>query len=201
MEVQFTAVTRSLEMLLDQLYYWARRAAERRSEGADREIPERMLALATENVERFVTTLLDCYRPIELEPMAMSTSELVAALARRARDGAASASVVVSGAAEGTVLADGDQLSRVWSAVLRRLGARTAPGALHVTVAAAARGDRRGVEIVLRQSGAPRTLGTADAMVDLEWALARRIVGLHGGELGEEDLPRGHAMVVFLPAR
>jgi hypothetical protein len=64
MEPEFGTVTRGLEMLLDQLYYWARRAVEQRREGGDREIADRMLTLATENLERFVTTLLECFRAI-----------------------------------------------------------------------------------------------------------------------------------------
>jgi hypothetical protein len=96
-EPQLAAVTRSLEMLLDQLYYWARRAVDRRHEGADSEVIDRMLALATENLEHFVTTLLDCFRTIELAPAAMPTSELVAGLVRRARDEVGTASVVVAG--------------------------------------------------------------------------------------------------------
>jgi hypothetical protein len=35
---------------------------------------------------------------------------------------------------------------------------------------------------------------------ELDWALALRIIELHGGELDEEARPRAREIVVFLPA-
>jgi hypothetical protein len=198
MQPEFGTVTRSLEMLLDQLYYWARRAVEQRREGGDREIADRMLTLATENLERFVTTLLDCFRDIQLARMPVQTSELVAALMRRARDEVTSASVVVREDGETSVLADVAQLGRVWSAIVRRFGPEA--GALEITVAAATHGDRPGVEIVVQRSGTPHPLVAPDVTTDLEWALALRIVELHGWELREDASPRARGVVVFLPA-
>ena len=198
MEPEFGTVTRGLEMLLDQLYYWARRAVEQRREGGDREIADRMLTLATENLERFVTTLLECFRAIELARTPMPTSELVAALVRCARDEPAAATVVVRADIETTVLADPAQLARVWLALVRRLGPGS--GALGVTVAPATRADRRGVEIVVQRSGASSSLVAPDVTAELDWALALRIIELHGGELDEEARPRAREIVVFLPA-
>jgi len=196
MEPQFATVTRALEMLLDQLYYWARRAVEHRREGSDREIADRMLTLATENLERFVTTLLDCFRSLDLARTPAPTSELVAALVRHARDEVGAASAVVGKDTPTTVLVDPAQLARVWSAIVRRFG--PAPGTLAVTVASATRSDRRGAEIVIRPTGTARSLAAPDVTMDLEWALALRIVELHRGELREDTRPR--AVVLFLPA-
>ena len=197
MEPEFATVARGLEMLLDQLYYWARRAVEQRREGGDREIADRMLSLATENLERFVTTLLDCFREIQLARVPVPTSELVAALMRRARDEVSAASIVVREEGQTTVLADPAQLPRVWSAIVRRFGPEA--GALEVTVAAATRGDRRGVEIVVQRCGTPRPLAAPDVTMEMEWALALRIVELHGWELREDARPRARGVVVFLP--
>ena len=196
MEPQFATVTRALEMLLDQLYYWARRAVEHRREGSDREIADRMLTLATENLERFVTTLLDCFRSLDLARTPAPTSELVAALVRHARDDVGAASAVVGKDTPTTVLVDPARLARVWSAIVRRFG--PAPGTLAVTVASATRSDRRGAEIVIRPTGTARSLAAPDVTMDLEWALALRIVELHRGELREDTRPR--AVVLFLPA-
>ena len=195
-EPQFVAVTRGLEMLLDQLYYWARRAMECREEGSDNDVANRMLFLATENLERFVTTLIECFRGIELTRVPMRTSELVASLARGARAEVGAATVVVREGVEATVVVDPMQLARVWGAVLRR--ARHGQGALHVRISSAARADRHGVEVVVRTGGAPNA-AAADVTVDLEWALARRIIQLHGGELAEEERPRMRTITVFLP--
>ncbi len=80
-EFDSSAIIRDLEMLLDQLYFWAKRAQESRSTSDD----GRMLGVATANLEAFVTTLLDCFRPLELVPIRVPTSDLVSAIAMRAR--------------------------------------------------------------------------------------------------------------------
>jgi hypothetical protein len=196
MEPEFPTVTRGLEMLLGQLYYWARRAVEQRKEGSDSEVADRMLTLATENLERFVTTLLDCFRAIQLERMPVPASELVAALVRHVRDEGAAASVVGPEDTQTTVLADPAQLARVWSAIVRRFG----PGACEVTAAPATRADRRGVDILVRRSGGADSFAERDVTMDLQWALALRVVELHGGELREDALSRAPAIGVFLPA-
>jgi hypothetical protein len=160
-----------------------------------------MLDLASENLQRFLTTLLDCFRAIELAPTTISVSQLVADLARYARDECGAGSVIVSGGAGETLLVDQGRLARVWSGILRRLGMPGTPGSVHVTAAPTVRDGERGVEISIRQNGPGRPSGATDALADLEWELARRIVRLHGGQLTLQDASRERAVVVFLPAR
>jgi len=193
-EFDFSAILDNLELLLDQLYYWARRAQESRSSSGDAALAGRMLQLATAELKGFVTTLLDCFRPLELAPTRMPASDLVSAIAIRARGELGAASVTVAGEPKGIVSVDVAHFTRALSAVLQRLAPFGA--ALHVTVAGAERGERRGVEIVLRSDRKPPRRGRAE----LEWTLARRIVALHAGELEERPRPRSATIVLFLPA-
>ena len=103
-EVDSSAIIRDLEMLLDQLYFWAKRAQESRSTSDD----GRMLGVATANLEAFVTTLLDCFRPLELVRIRVPTSTLVSAIGMRARGELGAASVTVSGEANEIVSSDAD---------------------------------------------------------------------------------------------
>ena len=190
------AIIGNLELLLDQLYYWAQRAQESRSHADDAGLAGRMLEVATANLEVFVTTLLDSFRPLKLAPVRMPTSDLVSAIAMRARGDLGATSVTVTGGADGIVSVDVVQLTRALSAILHRLEPRGA--GLHLVVGRAERGGRRGVEIALRSDARPRTT-VSHGTVELEWALARRIVALHAGEVQERPAPRGQTIALFLP--
>ncbi len=120
------AIVGDLELLLDQLYYWAQRAQESRSNADDAGLAGRMLEAATANLEAFVTTLLDCFRPLELVPVRVPAGDLVAAIAMRARGDLGAASVTVTGGADGIVSVDVAQLTRALSAILHRLDPRGA---------------------------------------------------------------------------
>jgi len=197
-EVDTFAIVKNLEMLLDQLSYWARRAEQPRSSAGDPGLEGRMLALATAKLESFVTALLDCYRPLELVPTRMSTSDLVSAIVMRARGDHGAARVTVTGGADSVLSVDAARLTRALSAILQRLDLPGAP--LHVEVVGAERGGRRGVEIVLGSEARSRSGGPRYEIAELEWALACRIVAMHAGAVEERPGPGGHTVVLFLPA-
>jgi hypothetical protein len=91
---------------------------------AARDVARQMLDRATEGLERFVTTLLDCFRPIELVRAATSTAHVVGALAMRAASRPVAVSIVVSEGADETIVADPAQLARV-------VACRAPPSRLH----------------------------------------------------------------------
>src|SRR5262249_17219566 len=137
-----SVIIRSLERLLDQLHYWARRAQEPRTNVDNSALATRMLETATANLEAFVTMLLDYFRPLHLRPPRMSPSGLASCFALRAWGDSGAVGVTVSGVSDGIVSVDVAQLTRAVSAIFRRLdscGAR-----LDVTIALAERGGRRG---------------------------------------------------------
>jgi hypothetical protein len=195
-ELDSFAIIRNLETLLDQLYSWAQRAQESRGNAEDASTAGRMLEVATANLEAFMRTLLDCFRALELAPIRMAVSDLVSAMAMRARADAGAASVTVTGGVEGSVSVDVARLTRALSAILQRLDPRGAR--LRLGVAPAERRGRPGVEIALRSDVRPRARpGYGEA--ELEWALARRIVALHAGALEERPASRGATIALFLP--
>ena len=194
-EPDYSAIARDLEMLLDQLYYWARRAQD--SHGKADELAGRMFEVATANLQIFVTTLVDCFRPLQLTPVRVPISEFISAIARGARAELGAVSVTVSGEADGLLVADVTLLTRALSGILGRLdlgGAR-----LDVGVARTERGGRRGVEISLRSTAGARAGAPREGTADLEWVLAARIVSAHAGDV-REQAGRGPAITLFLPA-
>src|SRR5262249_5698796 len=159
------------------LYYWAQRARESRRTPDDAGVAGRMLQIATANLEAFATTLLECFRPLQLVRSRMPISDLVSAIAMRARGDLGAATVTVTGGADGIVSVDVSQFTRALSAILERLDPRGA--GLYLAVAGAERGGRRGVEIALRSDAKPGATARRQGTAELEWALARRIVSLH----------------------
>src|SRR5262249_25827722 len=123
-ELDSFAIVRNLELLLDQLYYWAQRARESRRTPDDAGVAGRMLQIATANLEAFATTLLECFRPLQLVRSRMPISDLVSAIAMRARGDLGAATVTVTGGADGIVSVDVSQFTRALSAILERLDPR-----------------------------------------------------------------------------
>jgi len=196
-QLDSSMLTRDLEILLDQLYYWAKRAEEPSGNGEDDGLAGRMLETATSTLETFVTTLLDCVRPLELAPIRVPASDLVSAIVVRARSELGAASVTVSGEADGTVSLDAVHLTRALSTLLRRLDPRG--GGVHVAVSRAEGGGRSGIEVALRSDTRRGARVARHVMAELEWALAGRIVALHSGEVHEHTRPRSQTITLFLP--
>jgi hypothetical protein len=95
------------------------------------------------------------------------------------------------------VLIDPARLPAVFLAVGRRLTER-APAGTGVHVGLESSSD--GIEAVFRVEGRFGTPGFQTAASCVEWALAERIVALHGGRLQQRDLPDGPpVLVLFLP--
>jgi len=193
-----STISRELEMLLDQLHYWARRAHQARGTAEEHPRVGRMLEVATANLETFVTNLLDCFRPLQLAPAPVPVSDVVSAIAMRARRELGVASVTVSGQADGILSVDVIQLTRALSGILRRVGPFASR--LHVAVARTDRGGRRGVEIALRSGAGARPRARSDNTGEVEWMLTARIIALHAGELQEHAGGHRRAITLFLPA-
>jgi hypothetical protein len=116
----------------------------------------------------------------------------------RARADLGAASVTITGGVGGSVSVDVAQFTRAVSGILQRLEPQGT--ALFLEVAGSERGGRSGVEIALQSQAKPSPRATGYGKPELEWALARRIVALHGGEVQERACSRGRTMVLFMPA-
>jgi len=190
---EFSTLVRGLELLLDRMYQWAKRAREEHGAPSDG-VATHMLELATDDLHQFVTLLLDCLQPIELAPTPTPIGDLIASLVQHARVDLRAASVTVSGDVRGTVAADPVHLPRAWPGILRRLGLQAVGRALFVKVDTAG----EGVKIDLTFGDAVRPSTTHEPTAEVEWMLARRIVRLHGGDVRKDT--RQHVVSVLLPA-
>jgi hypothetical protein len=189
---EFGRLLRGLDLLLDRLYHWARRANDE-TLGPSDGVAKYMLELSSDELHRFVTTLLDCFRPIAFTPSPVAVGDLVARIVEHARVDARAASVTVTGDAAATVTVDPGQLERAWPGIVRRLGLQAVGRAVRVTVRAVA--ER--VEVALRLGEGVQPSGAHEPTVEVEWTLARRIVHLHGGEVREDTV--GHVITVTFP--
>jgi hypothetical protein len=200
-EREVAAIAGDLDRLLDEVYHWAMRAHGDTDPRADDGVQAGMLQLATEDLRHFIATLLEHVQPIDLVRTATPTSHLAATIALCAPSHLGGGSVFVAEGPEVLVSVDLRQLARAWSGILRYLRAQAAGGGLRVTVSRAERAGSQGVEIALQPTAEPHLLEARDPVAELEWALARRIVALHGGDVRAHGAPRARTVVVFLPTR
>jgi hypothetical protein len=97
---------------------------------------------------------------------------------------------------------DPGHLSRAFEVAVRHLVMQIGPtSALGVGIVQGTRGGRAGVEVGFRLSDpseAQPLFQTSEAGV--EWAVAQKVVALHGGELIEQsNAPGEKSVVLFLP--
>lgn len=197
-------ISHELGNFFHKLYYWTDYLQEKRPPASEDTTATEMLGRTIRNLEGFLRVSLEYFRPLALSTIPMSVSDLVAGLLGQARSELNGTPLVVADAGQwngATLQVDPGRLPGVFVLALRRLlsGAETSHR-VELAVRAVQRGDIDGVEIRLSASvsnGGPAALSTAS---DVEWALAERVVALHGGELlavdstGEERL-----VVLFLP--
>jgi hypothetical protein len=137
--------------------------------------------------------------------MRMKASDVTDGLLAQVRSQLNGTPVSVSGGGDwqGTpLLVDPGHLSRALEVAVRHLVTQIGPAsALGVGIACSMRAGRAGLEVGLRvraPSEAPPLFRTSEAGV--EWAVAQKVVALHGGELVEQSEETGEkSIVLFLP--
>ncbi|MCW5891707.1 MAG: HAMP domain-containing histidine kinase [bacterium] len=188
-----------------KLYYWAEYLQERRAGHGGDTTATQMLGRTVHNLEEFLRTTLDFFRPITLTPMSLSVTELVAGVLGQLRAQADGISLTVTdpGAWEGhTVVVDPVRLPPVFLLAMRRLAEQAAPGSrLRVSLAEVEQGGRIGLEVAFALATPGNTTSLFQtAAAGIEWAVAERVVALHGGALTEHDAGQDERrIVVFLP--
>ena len=197
-------ISHELGNFFHKLYYWTDYLQEKRPPASEDTTATEMLGRTIRNLEGFLRVSLEYFRPLVLSTIPMSVNDLVAGLLGQARSELNGTPLAVSDAGQwngASLLVDPGRLPGVFVLALRRLlnGAETSHR-VGIALRADRRGDVAGLEVrlsALVANGAPPALSTA---ADVEWALAERVVALHGGELvavesaGEERL-----VVLFLP--
>ncbi len=188
-----------------KLYYWAEYLQERRAGHGGDTTATQMLGRTVHNLEDFLRITLDFFRPITLTPMSLSATELVAGVLGQLRAQADGSSLTVTdpGSWDGhTIVVDPVRLPPVFPLAMRRLADQAPPGSrLRVSLAEVEQGGRAGLEFAfgLATPGTTTSLFQT-AAAGIEWAVAERIVALHGGALTEQDAGQEErVIVVFLP--
>jgi signal transduction histidine kinase len=193
-------IAHELGNFFHKLYYWAEFLQEKRTEHASETTAVQMLTHTVSNLEEFLKGTLEYFRPLKLSPARMLLSDVVAGMVVQLRAQLHGWPVRVTDAGDRerqAVLIDPARLPAVFLAIGRRLTERAPAGSgVHIEV------DTRGgeVEAVFRIEGSMGGPAFQSAASCLEWALAERIVALHGGTLEERETGGGpQAVVLSLP--
>jgi hypothetical protein len=173
-------ISHELGNYFHKLYYWAELLREQRPAAAEPE-PAVLLERTIRDLETFLKTALEFFRPISIVPLVMPVDELTKSLRTLVTRYVAPTSVrweLEAAPAVGGIAVDPGRFSFVVEGMVRRLDAVQASD-----VTATIRGEGAGKSacyaFTLTGHGAERPSPGVSAVI--EWAVIERIVELHGG--------------------
>jgi signal transduction histidine kinase len=198
-------ISHELGNFFHKLYYWSDYLKERPSRKSADATAAQMLERTIKNLEEFLKVSLDYFHPTQLSFMRMPAADVVTGLLAQIRGSVNGTPVTVDDTADWNgeeLLVDPGHLSRAFEVALRSLTKQLGAGStLRVAVERTVRRDCPGLEVGFRLDQANEAsplFRTSEAGV--EWALAEKVVALHGGELSEEAPTASEkSLVVFLP--
>lgn len=191
--------------LFHKLYYWSDFLKERPSRQSTDSTAAQMLERTIKNLEDFLKVSLEYFHPQQLSFIRMAVPELVHGLLCQVRANLNGTRISVAEGTEwqgGEVLIDPGHLSQAFEVAVRHLTMLVGPeSSLRIAIERSVRRDASGLEVTFQLDGfneASPLFRTSEAGV--EWALAQKLVALHGGELVERAQERGEKnLVLFLP--
>jgi len=199
-------ISHELGNFFHKLYYWS----DYLKEHAPRKTPAdstaaQMLERTIKNLEDFLKLSLDYFHPLQLSFTRMTVGDVVQALLGqvRAQLNGTPATVARNGEwGSEEILIDPSHLSRAFEVTLRQMTKQVSPGSTAcIAVTHSLRGDQAGLELSFHLEGASESsplFRTSEAGV--EWAVAQKVLALHGGELREDTTGPGEkSLVIFLP--
>ena len=198
-------IAHELGNFFHKLYYWSDFLKERPGrQSADLTAAE-MLENTIRNLEGFLKISLDYFHPAPLAFTRMAVADLVEGLLFLARSNLNGTPVVVSDSRQerdAEMMVDPGQLSRAFEVTVRHLTKHVGnDSSVRIEVRHATRAGRIGLEVAFHlqnANDASPLFRTPEAGV--EWALAQKVVALHGGELDENIHGQGGKCIdVFLP--
>jgi signal transduction histidine kinase len=199
-------IAHELGNFFHKLYYWSDYLKEHAPQKAPADsTAAQMMERTIKNLEDFLKLSLDYFHPLQLSFIRMRVGEVVQGLLGqvRAQLNGTPATVAQDGEWAGEeILVDPSHLSRAFEVTLRHLTKQVGAGsAACIAVARSFRGNSPGLELTFhleRASESSPLFRTSEA--GIEWAVAQKVVALHGGELRERTQGPGEkSLVVFLP--
>ena len=200
-------IAHELGNFFHKLYYWSDFLKERQSRKSADTTAAQMLERTIKNLEDFLKLALDYVHPTQLSFMRMGVSELLEGLMFQVRAQLNGTPVTVGDGedwrdAQVQVLVDPSHLSHAFEVAVRHLTKQIGPTSkIEIAIERAERRNAPGLEVEFRlhePNEASPLFRTAEAGV--EWAVAQKVVALHGGELSEHAQDaRAKELVFFLP--
>ena len=198
-------IAHELGNFFHKLYYWSDYLKERPGRQSADLTAAQMLESTIRNLEGFLKVSLDYFHPMPLSLTRMPAADLVEGLMFQVRSNLNGTALTFSGEGperEDELLVDPGQLSRAFEVTVRHLTKHVgAESSVHVDVRRGTRSVGAGLEVgfqLHKPNDASPLFRTAEAGV--EWALAQKVVALHGGELEEHIHGQGgRSVVIFLP--
>ncbi len=181
-------IRHELGNVFHKLYYWSEYLKDKPSDGGTESSATQMLERTIKNLEDFLKVSLDYFHPTHLSLMRMAVPDVVGGLLSVVRNhlNGTPMTVADAGGSDGeAVMVDPSQLSHVLAVAAATLGKQAAPDSrLHVAVLRATRGGERWLDVTFElhhPTDSSPLFRTSRASV--EWAVAQKIVQLHGGAL------------------
>ena len=200
-------IAHELGNFFHKLYYWSDYLKEKPARKSADSTAAQMLERTIRNLEDFLKVSLDYFHPTQLSFTRMGVSELLEGLLFQVRAQLNGTPLTLSDddgwrREDAEVLIDPGHLSRAFEVAVRHLTKQVGPeSSVTIGIERSARRDRAGLEVgfQLRQPNEASPLfRTAEA--GIEWAVAQKVVALHGGELLERNEgPEAKSLVIFLP--
>ena len=163
-----------------------------------------MLEGTIRDLEEFLKVTLGYFHPVTVSPVRMAATDVVEGLLFQVRNQLNGTPVEIARAGEWSGVAamiDPGHVSRAFEVTVRQLARQaTAESRLVIRCDVSTRRDCAGIEIEFTLEQPSEVPPFRNAEAGLEWAVAQRIVALHGGELAEHDDGSGARRVtLFLP--
>ena len=200
-------IAHELGNFFHKLYYWSDYLKEKPARKSADSTAAQMLERTIKNLEDFLKLSLDYFHPTQLSFTRMGVGELLEGLLVQVRAQLNGTPITVSDndvwrRENAEVLIDPGHLSRAFEVAVRHLTKQVGPeSSVAIGIERSARRDRAGLEVgfELRQPNEASPLfRTAEA--GIEWAVAQKVMALHGGELLERNEgPEAKSLVIFLP--
>ena len=188
-----------------KLYYWSEYLREKPARNPSDATAAEMLERTIKNLEEFLKVSLDYFRPTQLSCVRMQVPELVEGLLFQLRSQLNGTPVAVRGGdewREAEVLVDPGHLSHAFGVAVRHLTKLVGPESnVRIDIERSTRRDCPGLEVLFalqNPNQASPLFRTSEA--GIEWAVAQKVVALHGGELSEcTQEGETKTLSVFLP--